>query len=146
MYTQMNSEQVNPCSVTCSPAAIPPTSLFLSTARVRSVSADSHNNPTDCQSELLPQSRGRQQLRLLVSTPHQLPVASPPCCRKRLYDVTDTMSTLSSLECLSYSVFSLVTIWYLFTLLLYCFFLILAMTKLIYGAHTSDCLQESLDS
>lgn len=64
--------------------AISPTSLFLSTARVSNVSPLSHNNHADCQSELLPQSRGRQQLRLLVSTPHQLPVAPPPCCQKHL--------------------------------------------------------------
>lgn len=31
------------------------------------------------------QSRGRQWLRLLVSTPHWLPVVPPPCCRKRLH-------------------------------------------------------------
>lgn len=124
--------------------AIPPTSLFLSTARVRSMSAVSHNNLADCQSELLPQSRGRQQLRLLVSTPHQLPVAPPPCCRKHLSspDVTDpnvyiVFSRMSVPQCL-------LTVGYLFTLLRYCLFLLnLAMTK---GAHISDCLQESLDS
>lgn len=83
-YTHNWTSEPMQCHMFTCCTAIPPTSLFLSTARASSASTVDHNNPADWVSLNLPQSRGRQQLRLLVSTPHQLPVVPPPCCLKRL--------------------------------------------------------------